>query len=116
VSNSPPSGAMATPPTAATSGGDLNVPFETSRTTRVTNTLERMLGQILSHPAASTVPDHRVSTPRPRRRPESFGKHGHPSNASYRLAEQALDVDRRLKCLPAVSESVTLFLDALSVT
>jgi len=43
VSDQPPSGAMATPPTAATYLGDLSTPFETSPTTRVTDTLERML-------------------------------------------------------------------------
>jgi hypothetical protein len=34
---------MATPSTAAIAAGDLSAPFETSPTTRVTNTLERML-------------------------------------------------------------------------
>ena len=49
-----PSGAMATPPTAATSCGHLSTPFETSPTTRVTDTLERMMAQ-----GVGTPPQHR---------------------------------------------------------
>ena len=52
---------MATPPTAATYSGDLSTPFETSPTTRVIDTLERMMAQALKNPAASTVPDRRDS-------------------------------------------------------
>jgi len=60
-SNDPPSGAMATPATAATHAGDLRTPFETSPTARVIDTLERMMTQALNNPAASTVPDRRGS-------------------------------------------------------
>jgi hypothetical protein len=61
VSDQPPSGAMATPPTAATYSGYLTTPFETRPATRVTNKLERMMVQTLNNPAASTVPDRRAS-------------------------------------------------------
>ena len=60
-SKQPPSGAMVTPPTAATYSGDLSTPFETRPTTRVTDTRERMMVQALNNPAASTVPDRRAS-------------------------------------------------------
>ena len=61
VSDQPPSGAMVTPPTAATYSGDLSTPFETRPTTRATDKLERMMAQALNTPAASTVPDRRAS-------------------------------------------------------
>ena len=44
---------------AATAPGDLSTPFETRPTTRVTDTLERMMAHALNNPAASTVPDSR---------------------------------------------------------
>jgi hypothetical protein len=56
VSDQPPSGAMATPSTAATYSGELSPPFETGPTIRVTDTLERMMARALNNPAASTVP------------------------------------------------------------
>jgi len=48
---------MATLPTAATDAGDLSTPFETSPTTRVTDTLERMMAQAVDNPGTSTVPE-----------------------------------------------------------
>ena len=51
VSNDPPSGAMATPPTAATSMPVTSAPRpRRAPTTRVTDTLERMMAQALNNP------------------------------------------------------------------
>ena len=50
---------MATPPTAATYSGDLSTTFETSPTTRVIDTLERMMAQAVHNPGTSTVPERR---------------------------------------------------------
>jgi len=52
---------MATPPTAATHSGDLSTPFETNPTTRVIDTLERMMAQLVYNPGTSTVPERRDS-------------------------------------------------------
>ena len=57
VSDDPPSGAMVTPLIAAIDAGDPGPPFETSPTTRVTGTLERMMAPVVNNRAASTVPD-----------------------------------------------------------
>jgi hypothetical protein len=52
---------MATPPTAATYSADLSTPFETSPTTRVIDTLERMMAQAVYTPGTSTVPERRAA-------------------------------------------------------
>lgn len=59
MSDQPPSGAMTTPPTAATDSAELSTPFETSPIPRVADTLDQLMAQALSNPAPSTVPDSR---------------------------------------------------------
>ncbi len=67
-SNDPSSGAMATPPTAATHADGVNPPFETSRTTRGTDTPERVMAQVLNDPCRRLSPTVADCRPQPRRR------------------------------------------------
>ena len=55
-SNDPPSGAMATPPTAAIEAGNLSTAVETSSTARDTDPLERVMAQALNDPPRRPCP------------------------------------------------------------
>ena len=59
---------MATLPTAATYTGDFSTAYETSPTTRVPETPERVMAPALNHPAVSTVPEMSCRSPLTRRR------------------------------------------------